>query len=586
MKSLYRWIYSEPDPGITAHLSNVLDLPMPLSKSLVNRGITDQQHALSFFNPTIDDLHSPDSFRDIEPAVDRVLKAVKNNERILIAGDYDVDGITGTALLVSFLESQGGHVRYYIPERDTEGYGLSEKVIRKAGKAGYDLIITVDTGISFLEEAALINDMGIDLIITDHHEPHDEIPDAVAVLNPKRADSQYPYRELAGVGVAFKLVTAVGERIGISLEKLLERYGEFVALGTISDMVPLLDENRFFANYGLAKMSKSRNIGLYSLIEVSNIRDGETLDTHHISFGLAPRINAAGRVWSARAGVELLLSKSPERARLIARKLDAKNRRRMLQEAKIMRGAEKALSETGMDDETRSVVLFDEDWQIGILGVVASKIMEVHHRPVILTTVSRNPDEMKKKDPVKGRILQGSARSVKGFDLYQALQECSDILISYGGHALAAGLKIYEADLPELSSRLNSIILEKTGEMLDKPELRIDDDISLAGASQELVRQSRRMNPFGVGNPQPLFSTGDVTVLQCRGVGVDGKHLQVKVGQASRVIDCIGFGMCNFWSPEEIAGEMIDIAYYLQEDNYGGRTRVKAHLKDMRVSKP
>ncbi len=586
MKPLYQWKLADPDPDITTHLANKLELPRPLARALVNRGVNSPELADRFMNPDASGLHDPFLMHDMEAAVARVLRAIDTHERILVIGDYDVDGITGAALLVSFLEANGGHVRYYIPERETEGYGLSEDMVRKAGGAGYGLIITVDCGISCNREADLAASLGIDLIVTDHHEQPAEIPNAVAVLDPKRADTVYPFRELAGVGVVFKLVTAIGARRGIGLEELLNRYSELVALGTVSDLVPLLDENRFFAKDGLPRMAKSRNLGIFSLLEVANIRSGENIETHHISFGLAPRINAAGRVWRPRAGVELLLATSPERARLIAKKLDEHNRRRITEEASIFDTAVDALDSHESKPNDRVILLFNEDWQIGIIGIVASRLLEKHHRPVILTTLSKNPDDIKRVDPKKGRLCQGSGRSVPGFDLFRALSECTDILVTFGGHALAAGLKIYEADIPRLRERLNAIASVQLGDNLPHPTIDIDAEIPLSAANMELLRQSRRMNPFGAGNPQPLFATNGVSVLQCRAVGESSRHLQLRVGQASSVLDVIGFGFCDHCTPDQVVDEQIDIAYFLKEDNYSGRTRVKLHLKDLRASRP
>ena len=567
------------------HLANRLELPLPLARALVNRGVTTPEQAELFMNPGIASMHEPTLMRDMEKAVDRVLRAIADHERILVIGDYDVDGITGAALMVSFLESRGGHVRYYIPDRETEGYGVSEDMIRKAHKAKYGLIITVDCGISCNKEAVLAREFGIDLIITDHHEQPVELPEAVAILDPKRNDTTYPFRDLAGVGVVFKLVAAIGARLEIDIEELLSKYGELVALGTVSDLVPLLDENRFFASDGLRRMSKSKNLGIYSLLEVANIRENEKLEAHHISFNLAPRLNAAGRVWRPRAGVELLLASSPERARLIARKLDEQNRRRISEEALIFETAAAILNEPQSQPNEHAIVLFSENWQIGIVGIVASRLIEQRHRPVIMTTLSRNPDDLINIHPEKGRMCQGSARSVVGFDLFRALSECGDILVTFGGHALAAGLKLYEADIPELRARLNTLAMGHLGEIPQKPVLNIDAELGLSTLNLELLRQSRRMNPFGAGNPQPLFASTGVTVLQCRTVGADGRHLQLRLGQGAAVADAIGFNFCPRWSPEQLDGEHIDVAFNLKEDNYSGRLRVKLHLKDLRVAR-
>jgi single-stranded-DNA-specific exonuclease len=582
MKSLYNWQFRDPDAAIAKNLSNKLEMPEPAARALANRGVSSVDDAIAFMNPSADDMHSPALFHDIAPAVERILRALDNHERILIFGDYDVDGITSTALLVSFLESLGGHVRYYIPERDIEGYGISSDVVRKTGTAGYGLVITVDTGVTAFKEIQLARELGVDVIVTDHHEPPEQLPEAVAVINPKRADSKYPFRELAGVGVAFKLAAAVGEARGIPIETMMERYGEFVALGTVADMVPLVDENRFFANYGLARMPKSRHLGIYSLLEVAGIGERTEMETDHISFGLAPRINAAGRVWRPRAGVELLLAKSPERARLLARKLDDQNKRRMVQENRVFESATAAIKSSPDNGGDSFIVMFDPSWQIGIMGVVASKLMETRRRPVALATLSKNPEDMKSPHPELGRVCQATMRSVPGFDIFQSLNSCSDLLIKFGGHALAAGMKIYEKNIPAFKAEMNRMAAESAEGRSAASDLRIDSELSLNSANLELIRQCRRLKPFGVGNPEPVFASIGVAVLMCRAVGADNSHLQIRVGKGNAVQDCIGFRFCNNWSPDQLMGENIDIAYVLKEDAFGGRPRPKLHLKDIR----
>jgi len=587
MNSIYRWISSDPDTNIAFHLAEKFGLTQAVSRILVSRGVSTDEQAEIFLNPNRDSMHSPWLMQDMDKGADRVAAALENHERILVLGDYDVDGITGTAVLCAFLESQGGHVRYHIPERDTEGYGLSAETVKKAKKSGYDLIITVDSGVSNSKEAKLVSDAGMDLVITDHHEPHAELPEAVAVIDPKREDSKYPFRELAGVGVAFKLIEAVGEKRGIDREELLEKYGEFVALGTVGDLMPLVNENRFFVHNGLSRLTRSRNPGIYALIEVSGIKETDQIDTWHISFGLAPRLNAAGRVWRPRAGVELLLSDSPERARLIARKLDQQNRNRMAEEATIFDRAKKMMERDPSLLDPRALVLFDERWPIGVVGIVASKLMETHNRPVLMFTLSKRPADVEIADDVKGRVCQGSARSIPGFDLYEAMTECADLFVSYGGHALAAGAKIYESDLPKLRERLDDIAKRKIGETAEKPTLKIDVEIPLSGATMDLLVQTRRLAPFGVGNPQPVFCTLGLTVISCRPVGAEGKHLQFKLRapNGAPTIDAIGFGFGDRWRSDQLEGETLDAAYMLKEDTFTGRSRVRLQLKDIRVNK-
>jgi len=584
IESLYDWEETQPDEHLTEHLSEALDIPAPVICAMINRGVTSEESARKFMEPSRGDMHDHWLLRDMDRAAERIVRALREHERILILGDYDVDGITGTTLLVEFLESQGGHVKYYIPDRLTEGYGLSPEVLKKAHKAKYDLIVTVDTGVGSIDEAHLAKELGIDLIVTDHHEHRGDLPEALAVVNPKREDARYPFRGLAGVGVAFKLVMAVADLLELEPEEVLDNYVEIVALGTVADLVPMLDENRYIVRTGLAKMSRSRNPGLFSLIEVSHIRDFSRLETSHISFRMAPRLNAAGRLWTPRAGVELLLAKSPDRARILARKLDEHNRNRIQEEAQIFEDALAQLERTHNLPEDRVIILSDENWHLGVIGIVASKIMERYHRPVLFATVSEKPEDIKNADPVKGRVLQGSARSFKGFDMYAGLSRCSDILIAYGGHKLAAGIKIYEKDLPVLKERLNELAGGLLGNGDFKRSVLIDSDVRLSWTTRELLRKSRMLEPCGIGNTKPLFRTERVTVLQTRTVGANGNVLKLKVGQGNSVRDAVGFGMCPHFSPEKLSNELIDIVYDLQEDNFGGRSGISLKIKDLRLS--
>lgn len=581
--SIYNWEETSPDPVITKHIKTVLGVPEPIARAMVNRGIITVEQAKSFLNPTSADLHSPWLFRDMEKAADRVVRAIKDNERILVLGDYDVDGISGTALLVMFLEARGGHVKYYIPDRLTEGYGLSKAVVLKAAEAQYDLMITVDSGVSANEEAALAKEKGIDLIITDHHEQQGDLPDALAVINPKIEGSAYPFRGLAGVGVAFKLVLAVAEKMELDIEEVIQRYMQLVTLGTVADLVPLLDENRFIVRVGLEDMPRSRNHGLYSLMQVSHIKESDRLDASHIAFRLAPRINAAGRLWNPRAGVELFREKAPSKAMVIARKLDEKNRLRVTEEARIFRAAEKMLKENNSTEEDRVIILWEDSWHVGVIGIVASKIMERHHKPVLFATPSQRPEDLANPHPEKGRVYQGSARSFKGFDMYGGLTKCSDILISFGGHELAAGVKIYEKDIPELKRRLEELVSPIVGASDFRRSITIDADLKLVEVSRELLNNCRKMEPCGIGNRKPIFRTRGATVLQVRAMGAEGMVLRMKLGQDSITRDAVGFGFTGLFEFESLYGQSVDVVYDIQEDNYGGRSGISLMVKDLRI---
>ncbi len=584
LESIYHWEETTPDKHLLKHLSTSLDLHESYTRAIINRGVTTVESAKLYIEPDAGLMHSPSLMKDMDKATERIVTALSTHQRILVLGDYDVDGVSGTAVLVSFLSSCGGHVNYHIPERATEGYGLSTDVVRKAKNAGYDLIITVDSGISSNEEARVAKEIGIDLIVTDHHEPHEQMPCALAIVNPKRGDDDYPFRELAGVGVVFKLICALAQQLNLDLDEVTNKYIELVALGTIGDLVPLLDENRYFARLGLATMTHTKNKGLYALLDVAKISEDERLDTFHVSFCLAPRINAAGRIWNPRAAVELLLGTSPDKAHKIAEKLDEKNRLRIREEAVIFENAKRSFEDShSMPDDT-VILLFNENWNVGIIGIVASKLMERHYRPVILATVSKQPGDIKLRHPEKGRVCQCSGRSIKGFDMYDALRDCSDLLITYGGHALAAGLKIYEKDLPELRRRFGDIVRNRVGTGLLKPSIMIDADLSLSDISLDFVRRGRILEPCGVGNPKPIFKASDVQILAVRPCGLDGKHIQLKFGQNHDVCDAIGFGLGDHFDASILMGEHVDIAFQLQEDSFGGRPKAKLAIKDMRLA--
>jgi single-stranded-DNA-specific exonuclease len=577
----YAWSISSPDAASVSEIARAIPLHEPIAKALVNRGITSVDVARYYLNPTLDGIHDPYLMRDMDAAVTRVLKALENKERILVLGDYDVDGITGAALLVSFLRELGGHVNYYIPSRVTEGYGLSCDVVRKCQKAGYGLILTVDSGVSAVAEARLARECGMDMIITDHHEPPPELPQVVALLDPKRADCDYPFRDLAGVGVAFKLVCALGERTGFTLEQLLEKYSEIVALGTIGDMVGLLDENRALAHHGLKRMSQTRNLGLHYLLEVSGYADDEQSDTYMISFGLAPRINAAGRMWNPRAAVDLLLCNAADRASQIAERLDHYNRARIREESDIFEQAHRLVTHSDTLDRDKALVLFNENWNIGVVGIVASKLIERYYRPVVLLTQSHRPDDENNPHPEKGRICQGSVRSIVQVDIFDALSRCSELLLSFGGHRLAAGVKIYENDIPKLRDHLNSVISEDAGGGRYYPVIKIDSIISLSDVNFQLLNQSMKMEPCGTGNPKPVFAVKNVAVLDARPCGADGKHLLLRVAGDQAIVNAIGFNFFKHRSPNAIPTGHIDVAFTLKEDCYHNVRSVKMNILDL-----
>lgn len=576
----FNWRIANPDTGRVRSVMAELQLAEPVARALVNRGMDSPGKARDFLNPGFDTLHDPFLLNDMDKAVERAAAALRESQRILIVGDYDVDGVTGTSLLMSFFQKQNARVRYHIPNRETEGYGLSVDVVRKAGEVEYNLLIVVDSGTTAFDAVNEAKKLGIDVLILDHHEQGENLPAALAVVNPKRRDSSYPFRELAAVGVAFKFLQGLSQSIKCSGD-WMETGAELVALGTVADMMPLIDENRVFVTRGLEKLSKSGLHGVSALINVVGMADGQEVTASSIGFSLAPRINAAGRMWDPRAGVEMLLTDDPDRAAALAGKLDEKNRERIQEERRTVDTALKILESTFDSERDKAVVLFSENWLAGVVGIVAARILERIHRPVILFTTSNRPEDLAVASPQKGRVLSGSARSIDGIDIHSALEKVSSLLISFGGHAMAAGMRIHENDLPVFRERLNSVIADVYDGPF-RPSLNIDSEVPIDAISLELLEQVGRLEPCGIGNPKPVFYAKGLTILESRQCGLDGKHLRVKLGQGSSMRDAIGFGLGDKWQPSDIAGAAVDAAFVLREDNFRGRRDVSMQIRDMR----
>ena len=552
------WKIVPADEQHVRMLSSATDLPPALCRALLGRGIDTVEKAHAFLNPDLSSLHDPFLMKDMGKAVARLKEAIRLRERIQIYGDYDADGITATALLVKGLDDLGATVSYRVPDRLQEGYGLNEKRIRAAHEEGVKLIVCVDNGIGSHDEVALAGTLGIDVIIADHHEPRgDTLPPAIAVLDPKRSNCPYPFRELAGVGVAFKLYQALtGEIMGLDL----------VALGTIADMVPLLDENRVLVRAGLDDINARRRTGIQQLIEVSGLHD-TVLSAHNVAFQLAPRINAAGRVSTAHVGVQLLLTNSVQVASEIARALDQENAARRDIEEEIVEQADTVLSRT-FSPSQRVIVLADPGWHPGVIGIAASRIVERYNRPTALIALS-------------GGVGKGSARSLRAFDIHAALESCSDLLDTFGGHRLAAGFTIREDKIDQLRDRLNRVATDVLPDDALLPELRIDAIVSLGQIDDKLVSRLDSLRPFGAGNPQPVFA--------CKGVELAGSvnviresHIKFTVRQNDAWLGVIGFGMADIESAVRNA-RTFDIAFAPRINRWADKQRIELLLKDVRT---
>ncbi|MGO1478382.1 single-stranded-DNA-specific exonuclease RecJ, partial [Senegalia sp. (in: firmicutes)] len=470
-------------------ISKEMNISYLITKILLNRGIKNKKDIEKFLNPTYDDFHDPFLLNDMKLASKRIMEAIELDEKIWIYGDYDVDGVTSTSLLVNFFSQIGIKVQFYIPNRHSEGYGLNKSAIDYIKMQKGNLIITVDCGITSISEADYANEIGIDMIITDHHTPSESLPKAIAVINPSRHDSTYPFKKLAGVGVAFKLVQAVSFEFEIEVDYL--SLLPIVAIGTVADIVDLIDENRLIVKKGLDLIKETSNLGIKSLIEVTGL-DNKKVTSGHVGFIIGPRINAAGRMESASLGVELFTSTDYEKALEISKKLDEENKNRQRVEAEILEKAEKMVKKHDMANDN-IIVLASKDWHSGVIGIVSSRITEKYHRPSILISIDD-----------KG-IGKASARSIGPLNIYDALKECKDLFLGFGGHSQAAGLSIEQENITLFKEKINNIV----GNMLDDEdfikEVKIDAIVEAEDISISTVNILENLSPFGMGNSSPVF---------------------------------------------------------------------------------
>ncbi len=560
-----QWIlHDRRDPERALHLARELGAPTAVAHALVNRGVVSVEGARRFLEPALEDLHDPFVLRDLDRAAARILRAIEHGERILVHGDYDVDGITSTFLLYVTLRDLGGRVEYRIPHRTRDGYGLSLESVEEARRRGCTLIVTVDCGVTATEPVARARATGIDTVVTDHHEPPAELPDACALVNPLRPDCPYPFKALAGVGVTFKLAEALLRGRG-GLERARE-FLDVVALGTIADVVPLVGENRVLARLGLDHLNRGERVGLRALAEVAGL-GGKRITSGQVAFVLAPRINAAGRMGNAEQGVRLLLARDLSEARACAESLEEdNNRRRQFDEEALNEAAGRVESELGWP-HCASILLWSDTWHPGVIGIVASRLVERFQRPTVLVVL----------DGERGR---GSGRSLPGLDLNRLLGECSDLLEAYGGHAFAAGLTVSRDHLPELRQRLEALVRERLAPADCLPRLAIDGDLVLSDCDLELVEWLERMSPHGLDNPEPLFRVSDVAVDSVSAVG-GGKHLRLTVRDGTGTAEAIGFGLGERAAALGRAGRC-DLAFIPSLNEWMGETRIQLKVKGVR----
>ena len=503
----------------------------------------------------------------MEKAVDKILTAVNNNERILIYGDYDVDGITSVALLFSILREFTNNLYYYIPNRFQEGYGLNEEAIDIAFKNNIKLIITVDCGISSISEIEKANNYGIDVIVTDHHQPQKDLPSAIAIINPK-CDTNYPFKELAGVGVSFKVAQALYSKLKKNQDDLWSLL-DYVALGSIADSVPFVDENRILIKYGLKTLNQTKKEGLKALIMESGVNYGN-LGTKEVNFALAPRINAAGRLGDSKLALELLLTDSKYKAKYLSRKLSEINKHRQEIGDNILREAREFASIQAKEKDNKVLVLASENWNQGVIGIIASRLVEEFNRPTIIIS---------KKDG----IAKGSGRSIKGFHLYNVLELCQDILINFGGHKLAAGITIESNKIPEFKSMINEISQSFIKKDDLHPELKVDAQILLSDINFGLIKDINILEPFGIGNPQPVFCSYRNIISDWRLVGGKKEHLKIKIKEENRTLEGIGFKLSSLGNQIFSENKIVNLAFNVELNKWNGTENIQLNIKDIKT---
>ncbi len=564
------WHLPPPPSERIRQLADEAGLPVIIASLLFQRGCNTPQLCHDFLHPVPTQLHRPENLPDIDLATERIVSAIKHQEPILVYGDYDVDGVCGTAILVSVLRALGAKVYYYLPHRHTEGYGVSSQGVEFALRCGIRLMITNDCGSNDIEVLNRARNAGIDIIVTDHHEPGNSPPPALAFINPKRADSNYPFRELAGAGVAFKLAWKLLNACNRTKEELISLL-DLVGLATIADVVPLTGENRIIARLGLTALSKTKRPGLKELFSVSRLKPSQ-LSARNIAFIIAPRLNAAGRVGHARIALELLLTEDPTRAHFLAEELEQLNRSRQEIEDTIFTAALR-LIEQKKKDRSRVIVLAERNWNEGIIGIVAARLVEEFWRPCVLISLKENNGK-------------GSARSVTGFNLYEALTATKQHLITFGGHRYAAGLQILPEEIPQFEEAINNFAASLPEEIF-KPSLHIEAIVQLEEITPELIRYLKRLEPFGPDNPEPIFASTELEVVGYpRRMGRTGEHLKFKVRAGKTVLSAIAWQRSKeiLNLPIGKPGNL-DICYTLTTDEFNGKKQIQLNILDLRTTK-
>ncbi len=565
-----RWVINEPgDDETVSTLMDSLGVDRLVANLLVQRGVTSFDSAKKFFRPSLNDLHDPFLMKDMDKAVDRIITAIQNQERVMVYGDYDVDGTTSVSLVYTYLKEHFDFIDYYIPDRYSEGYGISKTGIDYAAENKFSLIIALDCGIKAVEKIAYAKEKGLDFIVCDHHTPADTLPEAVAVLDPKRVDCDYPSDELSGCGVGFKLMQGFAKQKGLPFEGLVPLL-DLVAVSIASDIVPIIGENRVLAHFGLIQLNNTPRVGLKTILNLAGVE--KDLMINDIVFKVGPRINAAGRIQSGNRAVQLLIADTMDSAKLIGDTINVMNEDRKELDHTITDEALDRVAKNKKLLAKKSTVLFDRNWHKGVIGIVASRMIETYYKPTIILTESNG-------------FATGSARSVDGFDLYNAISECSDLLENFGGHKYAAGLTMKIENVGEFQKRFEDYVVNNISEDMLVPQVKIDASIKLSDITPKFFRIIKQFEPFGPKNMTPIFVSEQILDYgYSRPVGRNKEHLKLSVVDDIREGDVkagIAFSMGKLY-PKISSGAPFDVCYSLQENEYMGKVETQLMVRDIK----
>lgn len=570
-----KWNYhtlNNEETDIQHELSRELGISPSISRLLVQRGILTVADAKKFFRPQLSDLHDPFLMKDMDKAVERLNRAMGRKEKILIYGDYDVDGTTAVSLVYKFLRNFYTALDYYIPDRYDEGYGISTKGIDFAHANGFTLVIALDCGIKAIEKVAYANEKGIDFIICDHHMPDDELPPAIAILDPKRNDASYPYPHLSGCGVGFKFMQGFALNNGLDIHNTLYPLLDLVAVSIASDIVPITEENRIMAYHGLKQLNNNPSLGLQGIIELCGLRDKE-ITISDIVFKIGPRINASGRMMCGKEAVDLLTARDWHTAKQKSEHINQYNENRKELDKRITEEANAIIDNLQGFETQKSIVVYNEKWHKGVIGIVASRLTELYYRPAVVLTLSNG-------------LATGSARSVQGFDVYKAIESCRDIIENFGGHTFAAGLSLRVENIPEFIRRFEAFVNDNILPVQMVPQTDIDAEIDFKDITPKFFRVLKQLSPFGPGNPKPVFCTHRVYDYgTSRLVGREQEHIKLELvdSNSENIMNGIAFGMSEH--NEYIKGfNPFDICYTIEENNYNGNTSIQLLIKDIKPS--